>query len=77
MTPKIVTPDPIATIKDELSDFDKQRIEAQQQATFWRDKFLVSDGAYQACSALLKKLDVQPLAGVPSEPKQHNSADAG
>lgn len=57
MTPRPKTPDPLATIREELADYDKQRAEAQQQASVWQQKILLADGAYQACAALLKKLE--------------------
>ena len=48
---------PIAHITAELADYEKQRAEAQQQLNVWQQKLLLADGAYQACAALLRKLD--------------------
>ena len=48
---------PIAQITAELADYEKQRAEAQQQLNVWQQKLLLADGAYQACAALLRKLD--------------------
>ena len=57
----------IAHITAELADYEKQRAEAQAQCNVWQQKLLLADGAYQACVALLKKLDppkdLAPLAG--------------
>ena len=65
MKPKPI--DPSALIREELADFEKQRTEAVQNSNFWQQKVLLADGAYQACAALLKKLDppkdLAPLAG--------------
>lgn len=47
----------IAHITAELADYEKQRAEAQQQLNVWQQKLLLADGAYQACAALLRKLD--------------------
>lgn len=52
-TPK---PDPIKTVKDEIADYERQFAEAQQQAGVWNQKVLLSNGALQACQALLAKL---------------------
>jgi len=64
---KTPPPDPIALIREELADFEKQRTEAVQNSNFWQQKVLLADGAYQACAALLKKLDppkdLAPLDG--------------
>lgn len=51
-------PDAITVLREELADYEKQRAEAQQQASVWQQKALVADGAYQACVALLKKLEL-------------------
>jgi hypothetical protein len=64
---KTPTPDPVALLKEELADYEKQRIEAQQNASLWQQKALLADGAHQACTAVLKKLTVQ--ADTPQDPK--------
>lgn len=69
-TPK---PDPIAEIKAELADYDAQRTNAQQQTQAWRDKALMADAAHQACAALLKKLDKQPIPSVESVDQQETA----
>lgn len=55
--PKPPAPDPIAEIKAELADYDRQRTEAQQNLAAWQQKMFMADGAFQACAALLKKLE--------------------
>jgi hypothetical protein len=74
--PKVVKPktlaeiaaptDPIAVIREELADYEKQRTEAVQNSNFWQQKVLLADGAYQACAALLKKLDEDVVDKPPS-----------
>jgi hypothetical protein len=54
---KPTTLDPIAILKAEIEDFQRQITEAQNQAGFWQQKLLMANGALQACQALLKKLE--------------------
>lgn len=59
------TPDPIAVLNEEIADYNKQQWQAtqdiqaaQQSLNMANQRFLLADGALQACKAVLAKLEV-------------------
>lgn len=65
---KPFTPDPIAEIKSEILDYERQIAEAQRELVGWNQRALMAQGALQACQALLKKMEIQDVTPTPTAP---------
>lgn len=62
-----------ATLEAEIKDYIAQKAAAQEQITMYQQalnganqRYLLADGAHQACAALLKKLDEDVVDKPPS-----------